>query len=311
MAKRAYRVRNWPEYNQALISRGSLCLWIDHDSAEGWLDETIPEGRGRPKMYSDQAISSLMNLKAAFRLTYRSLVGMVRSLVLLSGLPLSVPCYQQIQRRATGLSLNKKVSKKRPTDVVIDASGIKVYGEGEWQQERKRQKGRKKWKKIHIAVDPESGEVIVEDVTDSNCHDSTMLPSLVASCPNRVTGVWADGAYDTVPCYKALHEREIAPHIPPRMGAVTHDDEEHLQSRNNAIREIVALGGDAEAMSLWKKLTGYGRRSLVETAFSRFKRAFGERAWSRRAKAFAVEMNVKWRVLNRFTQLGGCQSYAV
>lgn len=309
MAKQSYRVTNWKEYNQALVNRGSLALWIDKRSVDGWLANDKPKRQGRRKTYSDEAIYSIMCVKAVFRLPYRALEGMVRSLAQLADLALPVPSFQQIQRRAKTLRLSKKVSKKQPTDIVMDASGIKIYGEGEWQQERRKQRGKKQWKKIHVAIDPDTGEIVMEDITDSDCHDSTMLPSLLEGCPKRVRNVYADGAYDTQRCYAALHDRGITPYIPPRMGAITREGE-HLRTRNSAIGQIVALGGDAEAMTLWKKLTGYGRRSLVETAFSRFKRSFGERAWSRGGQSFAVEINLKWRILNRFSQLGRCKSYA-
>jgi len=309
MSKQSCRTINWKEYNRALVKRGSLTVWME-GSGENWLSPATPKKRGRPFIYSDQAIICAMNLKAVYRLTYRALEGMVSSLMELGKLDLPVPSFQQIQKRASTLKLSKKISKKQPTDIVIDASGVKIYGEGEWQKERKKQGGKKKWKKIHVALDPKTGEVVMEEVTDSNCHDSVMLPDLIEGCAGRVKRVYADGAYDTRRCYQALYRRGIEAKIPPRMGAVT-SGEEGLRTRDEAIRSIVALGGDQVAMGLWKKLIDYGRRSHVEGAFSRFKRAFGERLWSKKQETQRIEVRLKWMILNRFLQIGTPLSYAV
>lgn len=312
MAKQRYRVANWAAYNRSLVNRGSLSLWWDHSPEESWLMREYPKRKGRRFIYSNSTILAIMSLKALFGLPYRALEGLVSSLLAMAHLKLPVPSYQQIQRRAAKLTPNKALSTKRPTDIVIDASGIKVYGEGEWQAERKKQKGKKKWMKIHVAVDPKSGEIIVEEVTDSASHDSSLLPKLIKKCPRSVKCAYADGAYDTFPCYEALHKRGIEGRIPPRDGAVTHPEgPSALLPRNKAILALIALGCSEDALKLWKKLVSYGKRALVETAFSRFKRCFGERLWSRLETTQSIEVRLKWGILNTFTRLGRPESYAI
>lgn len=312
MEKKQYRVRNWAEYNRGLVNRGRLDLWISGEVQQGWISDHRTGKRGRQQLYSDIAIQSAFALKTVFRLTYRGAEGLMKSLFALGNLLLPVPCYTQIQKRAKRLALAKgKLSKKRPTDIVIDASGMKVYGEGEWKV-HKHGKGRKgKWIKIHIAQDPDTGEIILTDATESDKADCQFLPECVRALPKSVSRLYGDGAYDTKSCYEALMEAGIDPIIPPRQGAVVHSDVPYLRSRNDAVCQILALGGTPEAKALWKKLKSYGRRSLVEATFSRLKRAFGDRLWSRIPIFQEREVVMKLHILNHFRALAWPSSYAV
>ena len=179
-------------------------------------------------------------------------------------------------------------------EIVVDASGLKIYGEGEWKTHKHGREKRRRWIKVHVAVDPNTGECIAAKITDEKGGDATQLPDLLKGCPGSVKKLYGDGAYDTKKCRKALQERNIEDIIPPRKtGGLSKKKE--LKNRNKALSEIKGLIGDSD---LWKKLKGYGRRSLVETFFSRLKTILGEKLSSRKYDHQKLESLLKIHVLN-------------
>ena len=149
-------------------------------------------------------------------------------------------------------------------------------------------------------VDPASQEIITCKVTESHVADSSVLPDLVERAAKTVKRVVADGAYDRKKCRDYLRGKNIKAHIPPSINARIRCGEEE---RNESIRVMSGCGVDHEGKSLWKKLTGYHIRSLVETPFSRLKRLFGERLRSRKIENQIVETQLSFLVLNRMIQL--------
>ena len=279
---------------------------------KAWLSKKKP-GRqgGRYEVFSDSAILALMYLKSLYRMPYRMLAGFAQSLLILMKRPLPIPHFTRICQRSKKLNVPKTPRGKRVTDVVIDGSGIKIYGEGEWKVEQHGREKKKKWKKIHVAIDPETQEVILTDVTGRGKHDSQMLPEFLEQVGTRIGRVYGDGAYDTRKCYQAILKHGGEPVIPPRKTArIWNIVGKWAEWRNRAVKERRGLGLDAEGLSLWKKLKGYGIRSLVETYFSRFKRTFGDRAYSKGDKGISIEVALKTVILNQFARLGMpfCQS---
>jgi len=187
-----------------------------------------------------------------------------------------------------------KLSNRRPKEVVIDASGLKIYGEGEWKTHKHGREKARRWIKVHVAVDPKTGECIAAKITDEKGGDSTQLSDLIKGCPGSVKRGYADGGYDTEKCRKLLKDRGIEDIIPPRKTGVIRESK-GLENRNKALREIRGLLGDID---LWKKLKGYGRRSLAETFFSRLKMILGERLASRKHDHQTLESLLKIQVLN-------------
>ena len=181
---------------------------------------------------------------------------------------------------------------------MIDASGLKIFGEGEWKTYKHGREKRRRWIKIHAVVDPKTGECIAMKVTDEKGADPTQLEDLISKCPNGIQRGYADGAYDTIKCRDLLNKRGIEDIIPPRKTGVIRK-EKQLKGRNNALKEIKGLGGDIE---LWKKLKGYGRRSLAETFFSRLKTVLGDRLASRKYAHQELECALKIRALNRMAR---------
>lgn len=155
-----YSIKNWSEYNTSLIARGSLTVWVDDDIAEKWQASNKEKRTGHPLVYSDEAILMALTIRFVYNLPLRALEGFLGSVLTILGLSLKVPCYTQICRRAKNLekALNR-LSKRRPTDIVFDSTGLKVYGEGEWKVRIHGTSKRRTWRKLHIAMDPNSGEI--------------------------------------------------------------------------------------------------------------------------------------------------------
>ncbi len=304
--KAKYSIRNWGDYNRALVQRGSLTIWFSPESIEKWL--AGKEGkRGRPRVYSNDAILCALILKAVYHVPFRQLRGLLQSLIQLLGISLPIPCYTRMCRRAKDLGQkNQKLSSKRPTDVVFDSTGLKVYGEGEWKVRQHGVSKRRTWRKIHLAVCPESHDIILECTTGNDVADCEVIPQMEDSLPDSVERGYGDGAYDKECCYQAFYELGIDPVIPPQKNAVLQNEEAKpwMQSRNNALKEIVGLGTDEDARKLWKKLKGYHRRSLAETAMFRFKALFGSSLKCRRMSYQKAEVFAKCLAINRMNSLG-------
>jgi len=304
--KRTYRIRNWSEYNKTLIQRGSITIWFD-DAATKWLAKKLPHQRGRPKIYSDDAILCALIIRAVYHLPLRALQGFLLSIFVLMKFTLPVPCYTRICRRAALIGQQlKKLSTGCPTDIVFDSTGVKVYGEGEWKVRQHGIGKRRTWRKIHLAICPNSHEIILSKLSDSATTDAKAAKEMVAKLPASVCSAYGDGAYDQEPFYAELYKRRIRFVVPPRKGGRLRNsrDKPWLQTRNNALKAIAGLGGDDEAKKLWKILTQYHKRSLVETAMFRFKKLFGAEFRSRKMKYQKAELFAKSLALNTMTRLG-------
>lgn len=305
-AETKYRIRNWAEYNKALVNRGSLTIWFSDDSIGGWLAKQSNQ-KGRPRIYSDEAILCALIVKAVYRLPFRALRGFICSLLQLLGHNLPVPCYTRICRRAAELGQRiEKLRTRKPTDIVFDSSGLKVYGEGEWKVRQHGKSKRRTWRKIHLALCPDSHEIILSYLSENNEADCEVIPKMKDHLPRSVKRSYGDGAYDKELCYREFHRAGIKPIIPPQRGAVLHDllKDPWMKDRNDAIRAITGLGNDDDARKIWKKLMGYHRRSLGETGFYRWKTVFGGELKSRNIPNQRGEVYAKSIAINKMTSLG-------
>ena len=304
--KTEYRIRNWKEYNKSLVQRGGITVWFSEDAINKWSAEKKQGKKGRPFSYSDDAILTALIVRSVFHLPLRALQGFLCSIVALMKLTLSIPCYTQISRRAKSLGEKlAKFSNKRITDLVIDSTGLKVYGEGEWKVRKHGISKRRTWKKLHLAVCPDSHEIILEVLTENSISDCEVFPLLLNDSPDSIERVYGDGAYDTTDCYQSCLNNGIEPIIPPQKNAIYHKNAPpHMDYRNDSVLEILGLGGNDQARSLWKKLKGYHRRSLSETAMFRLKRLFGSDLKSRSLETQKAEVKAKCEALNRMTRLG-------
>jgi len=258
-------------------------------------------------VYSDETILMALTIRFVYNLPLRALEGFLQSILLLLGLSLKAPSYTQICRRAKSLGKAlKRLSKRRPTDIVFDSTGLKVYGEGEWKVRVHGTSKRRTWRKLHIAMDPKSGEVVLAEITENSKGDAQVAEDMMNSVPKSVQNIYGDGAYDSIGLRRKIHSRGAKPKIPPPRNAAVNREasDEAALERNHAIQAIKGLGGDDSARSLWKKLTGYHRRSLVETTMFRYKQIFGGLLRSRSWANQKIEAILKCQILNRMTRLG-------
>ncbi len=306
--KHTYRIRNWSKYNKALIQRGSITLWFSEDVIEQWTAKTYKGKKGRPQLYSASTILCALLIKSVYHLPLRMLQGFLISLVVLMKLDLAVPSYTQICRRAKNLGKSlKKLSSKRPKDIVFDSTGLKVYGEGEWKVRQHGISKRRTWRKFHIGVDPNSGEILVAALTDTGvgCGDGETAKKLLPNLPKGIKRVFGDGAYDGIEFRRGVEKIGAKACVPPPRDAVAREElDPALANRNDAIREIIGLGGDDEARKLWKILSGYHKRSLGETVMYRLKQITGSTLKSREWGRQRTEAMVKCIVINKMTRLG-------
>lgn len=290
---------NWAKYNRELIQRCSITFWIDEEALANWFH--IGLGPGFQKIYSDLAIVAILILKERFQLTLRSAEGFAISIFAMLNLLLPVPSYSTLSRRAAKLSVEiKRLSKSREAiHVVIDSTGLKVFGEGEWKVRQHGYSKRRTWRKLHLCVDEASGEILSSILTDNSYKDSEVFEELIDGAESDILQVSADGAYDSGNCYGCCDQNNIQATIPPRSDAKIKQhgniDDDPLQ-RDENLRLIREIGKPA-----WKALSGYSRRSLAETAMYRFKIIFGDKLRSRNFDNQAAEAFVKCRLLNKMT----------
>lgn len=296
--KQRYRVSNWRDYNCALVARGSITLWIDEAVLAGWR-----ANGGKGLRYSNMAILAALSLRAVLGLTLRHTQGFLISLTQLLGLAIQVPHYSTFSRRAAALPVPKLARPAGgPLHLAIDATGLKVHGEGEWKVRVHGKDKRRVWRKLHLAVDTRTGELHAHSLTASEVHDGTELEGLLAGIDAPIIAVCADKAYDSFDAHAAILARGARPVIPPRKGAAIRPPPGRPDvppTRGEAVARIAEVGLDA-----WKAETGYHRRSIVETAMFRYKTLIGPNLRSRRLARQKVEAAVAVRCINRFTALG-------
>ena len=302
--KRRYRVRNWRQYNKALVSRGSLTLWIDTRATDTWLDHSCPARRGRRRTYTDAAILCALLLREAHHLPLRPTQGLVSSVLRLMRVSLPSPHYSTLCRRARHLELALAAPEKI-RHLVIDSTGLKVYGEGEWKVRAHGKDKRRTWRKLHISVDASSHQITAALITDKDTLDRHALAGLLEQTEAEVEFVCGDGAYDFEQCYRAIKQRAARALIPPRSDAVVRG-KSPFEQRDENVRGIRKLG-----RKRWKQKSTYHRRSLVETAFFRLKAIFSDRLRSQRSDTQTAEALVRCLAINRMSKLGMPQSYPV
>lgn len=294
-----YKTTNWPAYNEALKRRGSLTIWFDPEMI--W-DATPSGKRGRQQSYSDTAIQACLTMKVLFGMALRQTTGFVESLLHLIGLNWVVPDFSTLSRRQKTLAVNIPYrGSNGPLHLLIDSTGIKVEGEGEWNARKHGGPKRRVWRKIHLGIDEQTLEVRAVEITGSHIGDAPVLPDLLNQIPadETIGSVTADGAYDTRKCHDAIAGRGAHAVIPPRKNAqqwktVTAG----AVARNEALRASRYLG-----RAIWRNWSGYHRRSRVETKMHCVK-LLGQRLLARDFDRQVAEVQVRIAVMNGYTALG-------
>ncbi len=302
--KVAYRIRNWSQYNQSLINRGNITIWFSDDALSGWQSSKERQGRGRPEEFSDAAIECCLLLRSLYHLPLRATQGFIEGMVSLLDLEIEAPDYTLLCKRAGNLSIAlKALPTSKSLDVVVDSTGLKVYGEGEWKVRTHGKSKRRSWRKLHLAIDPTTHEIVGCELTDNKTHDCDVIDEVL---PQQELGnVCADGAYDNEKSYEAISKRSGTPFIPPRSGACkTKKPSLAMALRNHTVQACWAIGRDS-----WKKGSVYHQRSLAETAMFRFKTILGEKIASRKFENQVAEVRLKSQIINRMTHCGMPKSY--
>lgn len=287
---------NWPEYEAGLRRRGSLTLWVTPQALAAWRAPRRKSRGGQPK-YSDLAIETVLTLGCVFARRLRQTEGLVRSVFDLMGLAhLPVPDHTTLSRRAQSWKPQFKSLPKEALHVIIDSTGLKIFGAGQWLEDRHGAKSRRSWRKLHLAVDADSGEIIAQCLTGQDDGDASQVASLLDQIDGGIGQFTADGAYDGKPTYRAVlrHSENAKVIIPPRGTAVETGDTGPPDQRDDHIATIARDG-----RMKWQAATGYGKRALIETAIGRYKALIGSRLRARSFPAQQTEVAIGCTVLNR------------
>lgn len=307
--KQTYRVRNWKDYNRSLINRGNITFWFSEDFTKNWYYKDKRK-RGGIVKYSDMAIICSLTLRNLFRFSLRATQGLVESLIELKNLSINSPNYSTLSRRAENLKLSFPEAKHNegPIHIVIDSTGINVYGESEWKSVKHGTYRYQVWRKLHIAMDVEKQMILAADYSESGKHDSNYLPKMIDRIKGKIARITADGAYDKKKCYRAAYEKGISLIAPPQHDAIVqrnkYKKDPALIKRDEMIEEIKELGGNEVGVKAWKGKHDYHKRSLVETAMFRLKTAFGEEVRTKKFENQKTEMLIRCAALNKMTTLG-------
>jgi hypothetical protein len=310
--KATYRVRNWSEYNQSLVKRGSITIWIDAEGIANWHPE--PAGkrqRGGQVRYSDRAIECLLLLKSVYGLPYRQTIGFAQSIFDLMDAAVELPDYTLLCKRSKDFDVDLAPNGcDEPKHIVVDSTGLKIYGEGEWKVRQHGYSKRRTWRKLHLSVDEKTHELQAVVVTEANVDDAQAGKKLLAETPGEIDQVSADGSYDKRKFYEAATQRKVKRiGVPPRRDAKIW---QHGNSKCDPLpRDEILRSIRRKGRKQWKRDAGYHRRSLAETAVYRFKTIFGNPLSTRTLSRQVTEVRIKVAALNRMTRLGMPDSYRV
>lgn len=306
-----YRTTNWSSYTASLRKRGSLLIWLDKEMA--WL-APHDGSPGRPALFSDTAIQFCLTIKVLFKLPLRQTTGMVACLLKLAGLDWAVPDYTTLCRRQKTLAVQIPYRRADgPLNLLVDSTGIKFLGDGEWQARKHGVQGRRQWRKVHLAMDAATSDIRAVEFTPRSDGDSPILPELLKQIPEgeEIGTVTADGAYDTRRCHAAIIDRQASPIIPIRKnGRPWKEDCPAAITRNETLRATRHYG-----RAFWKRWTGYHVRSRIEAKMpspvrsNRWRssarlKAFGERIAARDPDRQTAEIQIRCALINRFNARG-------
>ena len=297
------KVMNWRAYDASLRQRGSLTVWFTDEAIAGWRAEPRTAPGGQP-WYSSLAILTALTFRAVFRLALRQTEGLIGSVIGLLGLDLAVPDHSTLCRRAETLEVPRPKPRRdgEPLHLLVDSTGLKLCGAGEWLVEKHGTRTRRSWRKLHIGVDADTGQIVAATLTTKDVDDGAEVGPLLDQVAASVSSFTADGAYDQEGVSAAVAERhpEALIIVPPRSTAVPSEAAATMPTQRDHHLQSIAEHGRAA----WQKASGYTKRARAEAAMSRFKRVIGDGLRSRTDQRRATEVNVAVHALNRMLELG-------
>ena len=306
--KQRHRVTNWAEYDAALRQRGSLTIWFTDAAIAAWRAEPRTT-RGAQSYYSALAITTALTLRAVFRLALRQTEGLIGSIIRLLGLDLAVPDHSTLRRRPETLQLPRSRSSSGPVHLLVDRTGLKLCGPGEWLVEKHGTWTRRAWRKLHPGVDGDTGEIVAVGLTARDDDDGAQVGLLLDQVMGPVVSFIGDGAFDRDDVYDEVAERhpKVAVIVPPRSHGVLSGTAETAPTQRDRHLQFIAERG----RMAWQKASGYNWRALVEADISRYKRVIADALRSRADARRATEVGIAVRALNRMLELGHPKSVRI
>jgi Transposase DDE domain len=299
--KQRHRVTNWAEYDTSLRARGSLTVWFTPEAIAAWRAEPRTSRGGQPS-YSNLAITTALTLKAVFHLALRQTEGLIGSILQLLDLDLPVPDHSTLSRRAETLEVPRVKAGGAPLHLLVDSTGLKLCGPGEWLGEKNGTKRRRAWRVLHLATDADTGRIVASVLTDKDADDGSQVGPLLDQVDGPVASVTGDGAYDRDDVYAEVVARHpvAAVIVPPRANAVPSDTAETAPTQRDRHLRCIAERGRMG----WQRVSGYNWRALVEADVSRWKRVIGDGLRFQTDGRQASEVAIAADVLNRMLELG-------
>jgi len=308
--KTLYRVKNWSNYEKSLVQRGSITFWFSEDFERTWLYSGEKQC-GSQFEYSDQAIEIMLTIKEVFHLPNRGVEGFVRSVFAMLNLHLPVPDHTTLSKRGKTLQVSLPKKSGGSLNLVLDSTGLKIYGEGEWKVRKHGYSKRRTWRKLHIGSNPDSGEIVAAVLTENSVSDDAVVKEMLKQIEETLLACAGDGAYDKRKVYEALNEHSpnVEILIPPRKNAHIWqhgNSKAERHKRDENLRYIRRHGREA-----WKKDSGYHIRSLAETVMFRLKVIFGDKLSARLLQTQTTQALIRCLALNKMTHLSMPESYPV
>jgi hypothetical protein len=302
--KTRYKVMNWRDYEAGLRKRGSLTIWFTEEAIAAWraAPRTTPGGQAR---YSDLAVETSLILRTVFHQPLRQTEGLVGSLLGLMGLDLPIPDHTTLSRRARTLAVAPQ-AVSGPVHLLVDSTGVKLSGPGEWLVEKHGTRRRRAWRKLHLGVDAKTGTIVASTLTSKAVDDAAELGPLLDQVEEPLAAVIADGAYDQENVYDTVaeHSAEAAVVVPPRSTAVLSASAETDPTQRDRHIQVIAEQG----RMAWQKTSGYNARAGAEGTMSRYKRIIGDTLRSHSRPAQETETRIAVTVLNRMLDLARSES---
>ncbi len=303
-----HRVTNWPAYEAGLRQRGSLTVWFTDKAIEAWAAEPRTTRGGQPR-YSALAILTALTLRAVFRLAYRQAEGLIGSVIGLLGLSLRVPDHTTLSRRSATLDVPRPSRPRigadggaEPLHLLVDSTGLKLCGPGEWLVEKHGTRTRRAWRKLHLGIDADTGQIVAASLTAKEVDDGAEVGPLLDQVNAAVATLTADGGYDQDNVYTDVAERQPDANVvvPPRTTTVPSATAETAPTQRDHHLQHIAEHG---RMS-WQRASGYARRALAEVAIGRWKQVIGDVLRAHKDECRATEVDMAVYALNRLWELG-------
>src|ERR671938_9875 len=306
--RQRHKVANWPAYDVSLRQRGSLTVWFTDEAVEAWAAEPRTTRGGQP-WYSALAILTALTLRAVFRLAFRQTEGLIGSIIGLLGLTLRVPDHTTLSRRAATVDVPRPRRPgtdagrdAEPLHLLVDSTGLKLCGPGEWLLEKHGTRTRRSWRKLHLGVDADTGQIVAAALTTNDVDDGAQAGPLVDKVAGPVASLTGDGAHDQEGVYASVAERhpEAAIIVPPRASAVPSETADSEPTQRDRHLQLIAEKG----RMAWQKASGYTRRARAEAAIGRWKRVIGDGLRAHADQRRATEVDVAVHALNRMLEFG-------